>query len=79
MSTKSKSNNIKQKAALDSIIASFVCIIGGLLVGMVVLLALSIVYPSIPASEAVRGIQIVLAGPLSSGNVRSILFNFGFC
>ena len=77
MSTKSKSNNIKQKAALDSIIASFVCIIGGLLVGMVVLLALSIVYPSIPASEAVRGIQIVLAGPLSSGNVRSILFNFG--
>ena len=72
-----KIKNVKNIAALDSIIASLVCILGGLLVGTVVLLLLSIVYPSIPASEAIRGIQIVLAGPLSSGNVRSILFNLG--
>ncbi len=77
MSKQTKKKSIINLDALDSIIASFACIFGGLVVGAIVLVLLSIVYPSIPVSDSIRGIQIVLLGPLSSGNVRSILFNFG--
>ncbi len=77
MGVKSKSSNTKIKASLDSIIASLICILGGLLVGLIVLLILSLIYPNTPPSEAIRGIQMVLAGPLSSGNVKDILYNAG--
>lgn len=74
----------KKKETLDdllhtesakSIIASLVCILGGVLVGFVVLLLLALFTPSIPFSDAFRGLLIILGGPFASGsgNVALVL------
>lgn len=66
-----------RKPAVQSIVASLICILGGLLVGFLVLLFMAIFSKDISVSEAFRGILIVLSGPVAAGNPRDILFTCG--
>ncbi len=68
---------LTDNAALQSFIASVVCILGGILVGAIVLFVLALFNKDIPIGEAFRGILIVLGGPFSSGSSSDVLFNFG--
>ena len=70
-----KNKNKKSSAGLKSLSASLLCIFGGIFVGFVVLVLLSIFNPRIGFAEAVRGILIVLGGPFSGGG--NSLFQFG--
>lgn len=58
-----------------SVIASIICILGGVLVGFVVLFLIALLTPNIPFSDAFRGLFIILGGPFASGsgNVMMIL------
>ena len=60
-----------------SVIASLICILGGLVVGFIVLLALSIFDKDIPVFDAVSGFFTVLGGPFSAGSGRDVLFQTG--
>ena len=66
-----------KKPAIQSIIASLICIVGGLLVGFIVLLLMAAFSKDIPVSEAFKGILIVLSGPAAAGNAKDILFTCG--
>ena len=66
-----------RKPAVQSIVASLICIFGGLLVGFLVLLFMAIFSKDIPFSEAFKGILIVLSGPGAAGNPKDILFTCG--
>ena len=66
-----------RKPAVQSIVASVICIFGGLLVGFLVLLFMAIFSKDIPVSEAFKGILIVLSGPGAAGNPKDILFTCG--
>lgn len=70
-----KNKNKKSSAGLKSLSASLLCIFGGIFVGFVVLVLLSIFNPRIGFAEPVRGILIVLGGPFSGGG--NSLFQFG--
>ena len=70
-----KNKNKKSSAGLKSLSASLLCIFGGIFVGFVVLVLLSIFNPRIGFAEAVRGILVVLGGPFSGGG--NSLFQFG--
>ena len=70
-----KNKNKKSSEGLKSLSASLLCIFGGIFVGFVVLVLLSIFNPRIGFAEAVRGILIVLGGPFSGGG--NSLFQFG--
>lgn len=70
-----KNKNKKSFAGLKSLSASLLCIFGGIFVGFVVLVLLSVFNPRIGFAEAVRGILIVLGGPFSGGG--NSLFQFG--
>ena len=70
-----KNKNKKSSAGLKSLSASLLCIFGGIFVGFLVLVLLSIFNPRIGFAEAVRGILIVLGGPFSGGG--NSLFQFG--
>ena len=70
-----KNKNKKSSTGLKSLSASLLCIFGGIFVGFVVLVLLSIFNPRIGFAEAVRGILIVLGGPFSGGG--NSLFQFG--
>ena len=63
--------------AVQSVIASLICILGGLIVGFLVLLFMAIFSKDIPVSEAFKGIFIVLSGPMAAGNARDVLFTCG--
>ena len=70
-----KNKNKKSSEGLKSLSASLLCIFGGIFVGFVVLVLLSVFNPRIVFAEAVRGILIVLGGPFSGGG--NSLFQFG--
>ena len=70
-----KNKNKKSSAGLKSLSASLLCIFGGIFVGFIVLVLLSVFNPRIGFAEAVRGILIVLGGPFSGGG--NSLFQFG--
>ena len=70
-----KNKNKKSSERLKSLSASLLCIFGGIFVGFVVLVLLSVFNPRIGFAEAVRGILIVLGGPFSGGG--NSLFQFG--
>ena len=70
-----KNKNKKSSDGLKSLSASLLCIFGGIFVGFVVLVLLSVFNPRIGFAEAVRGILIVLGGPFSGGG--NSLFQFG--
>ena len=70
-----KNKNKKSSEGLKSLSASLLCIFGGIFVGFVVLVLLSVFNPRIGFAEAVGGILIVLGGPFSGGG--NSLFQFG--
>ena len=75
-----KNKNKKSSEGLKSLSASLLCIFGGIFVGFVVLVLLSVFNPRIGFAEAVRGILIVLGGPFSGGGnslfqLGNVLFN----
>ncbi|MDI6414391.1 ABC transporter permease [Solobacterium moorei] len=70
-----KNKNKKSSEGLKSLSASLLCIFGGIFVGFVVLVLLSVFNPRIGFAEAVRGILVVLGGPFSGGG--NSLFQFG--
>lgn len=70
-----KNKNKKSSEGLKSLSASLLCIFGGIFVGFVVLLLLSVFNPRIGFAEAVRGILIILGGPFSGGG--NSLFQLG--
>ncbi|MBQ9468904.1 MAG: ABC transporter permease [Clostridia bacterium] len=65
-----------KRAGTRSVIASLLCILGGLLVGFIVLAALAAFAEDIPFSDAITGILTVLEGPFSGGS-GNILFQLG--
>ena len=64
-----------KKDGTRSLIASILCILGGIFVGFVVLLLLAIFTKDIPIGQAFQGLGIVLSGPFSSG--RNAMFQLG--
>ena len=70
-----KNKNKKSSEGLKSLSASLLCIFGGIFVGFVVLVLLSVFDPHIGFAEAVRGILIILGGPFSGGG--NSLFQLG--
>lgn len=75
--TKKAKSSFLQNEGVKSVIASLLCILGGLLIGAIVLILLAAFSEDIPLRDAFRGIRIVLGGPFSSGNLSSTLFNLG--
>lgn len=69
--------DLRNNAAVQSILASLLCIIGGILVGALVLLILALTSKKVPDSDALKGFRIILLGPLSSRSTKSLLFNLG--
>ena len=65
------------KEGIRSVIASLICILGGLIVGFIVLVCLAMFNEDIPFSQAVSGIFTVLSGPFSAGSFHDALFQFG--
>ena len=70
-------SSLLKKEGVRSVIASVVCVLGGILVGFIVLLLLSIFAENVSVGEAFSGIAIVLGGPFSGGSGRDILFQLG--
>jgi len=66
-----------RKGGVSSVIASLICILGGLLVGFIVLLLLALFAKDISFSESVKGIVTVLGGPFSAGSKDNVLFQLG--
>lgn len=65
------------KDGTRSVIASVICILGGILVGFVVLLLLAVFVEDISFSDAFVGLVNILGGPFSSGSFSSSLFQLG--
>ena len=66
-----------RSGGVGSVIASLICILGGLLVGFLVLILLAVFTKDISFSEAFKGIVTVLGGPFSGGSKDNVLFQFG--
>ena len=70
-------DSLFSKGGVCSVAASLICIAGGLLVGLIVLILLAAFNSEIPISDAFKGLGIILSGPFASGSGRDILFNLG--
>ncbi|MBR5366904.1 MAG: ABC transporter permease [Clostridia bacterium] len=68
---------VLKNASARSILAALICILGGLVVGFLVLLLLTVFAEDISVAEAFSGIVIVLGGPFSGGSAQDILFQMG--
>ena len=66
-----------QKQGVRSVIASLICILGGLVVGLIVLVVLAVFNENIPVGEAFRGVLKLISGPFSAGNLNDALFQAG--
>ncbi len=66
-----------KKPGVSSVIASLVSILGGLVVGFIVLLLISIFNKDMTVSDSLKGIVTVLGGPFSAGNSKDVLFQLG--
>ncbi|MBO4367060.1 MAG: ABC transporter permease [Clostridia bacterium] len=66
-----------QKQGVHSVIASLICILGGLVVGLIVLVVLAVFNENIPVGEAFRGVLKLISGPFSAGNLNDALFQAG--
>lgn len=69
--------NILAHPAVRSILASLICILGGLIVGLIVLIIMSLTSEDISVGEAFEGLIIVLSGPFAAGNGKDVLFQLG--
>ena len=60
------------KEGVRSVIASLICILGGLIVGFLVLVFLTMFNKDIPFAQAAKGIITVLSGPFAAGNAKML-------
>lgn len=74
---KEKFSAFMKKEGVRSVIASLICIAGGLLIGFIVLFFLALFSENISISEAFTGITVLLGGPFSAGSVNDSLFQIG--
>ncbi|MBQ7475527.1 MAG: ABC transporter permease [Clostridia bacterium] len=74
---KKEKKGLLASEGIRSVIASLICILGGLVVGFVVLVLLAAFNENISFSEAFTGILTVLGGPFSAGSPHDVLFQFG--
>lgn len=74
---KSGLSNLLAKPGAQSVIASLICILGGLLVEFIVLALLALFDKDIPFYDAISGFFTVLGGPFSAGNGKDVLFQMG--
>ncbi len=74
---KTKFKDLFKTDGFKSIVASIICILGGILVGAIVLVLLAAFSEDIPLYDAFSGLLIILGGPFASGSARDILFNLG--
>ncbi len=65
------------KEGVRSVIASLICILGGLIVGFIVLVVLAVFNENISFAEAFKGIVTVLGGPFSAGSFHDAMFQLG--
>ena len=77
LSGKQKFSAFMKKDGVRSVIASLICIAGGLLVGFIVLFFLALFSKDISVSEAFTGITVLLGGPFSGGSFKDVLFQMG--
>lgn len=81
MKIKTNSENGKisfwKKEGVSSVISSLICILGGLVVGFIVLLLISLFNKDMSVSDSLKGIVTVLGGPFSAGNSKNMLFQIG--
>ena len=66
-----------KKKGTQSVAASLICILGGLVVGFIVLVLLAAFDDDIPFIDAISGFFTVLGGPLSAGSGKGVLFQVG--
>ena len=70
-------SKLRQKAGFKSVASSILCIIAGLLIGLVVMIILSFVNERTSVGDAFYGLSILLGGPFSSGSSAYIVTNLG--
>ena len=70
-------SKLRQKAGFKSVTSSILCIIAGLLIGLVVMIILSFVNERTSVGDAFYGLSILLGGPFSSGSSAYIVTNLG--
>ncbi len=66
-----------QKKGTQSVIASLICIAGGLAVGLLLLILLALFNGDIPFYDAISGFFTVIGGPFFAGSGKGILFQIG--
>lgn len=66
-----------KKPGTKSIISSVLCILAGVVVGFIVMLIIAAASPDISATDAFKGLGIILGGPFSSGTAKYVNMNFG--
>ncbi|MBR5339354.1 MAG: ABC transporter permease [Lachnospiraceae bacterium] len=70
-------SKLRQKAGFKSVASSILCIVAGLLIGLVVMIILSFVNERTSIGDAFYGLSILLGGPFSSGSAAYIVTNLG--
>ena len=70
-------SKLVKKAGFKSVVSSVLCIIAGLLVGLVVMIILALVSEQTTVGNAFYGLTIILGGPFSSGTGAYINTNLG--
>lgn len=66
-----------EKEGVKSVASSIICIIGGLLVGLIVMIILSFFIEGGKVSDAFKGLGILLQGPFSAGSSNYVLSSVG--
>ena len=81
MKNASASSNEKtsfwKKSGVTSVIASLICILGGLVVGFIVLLIISLFNSDMSVGDSFKGILTVLGGPFSAKTSSDVMFQMG--
>ncbi|MBR6976803.1 MAG: ABC transporter permease [Lachnospiraceae bacterium] len=70
-------SKLVKKAGFKSVVSSILCIVAGLLIGLVVMIILSIINERTTVGDAFYGLTILLGGPFSSGTSAYIRSNLG--
>ncbi len=66
-----------KKDGTRSVISSLICILGGIFVGFIVMIILSLANPMLDFADAFQGLGIIFGGPFASGSAKYIVTNLG--
>ncbi len=72
-----QTNSFFREPGVAEVISSLICILGGLFVGFIVLLLISLFNKDLTIFDSVKGIFTVLKGPFGAGNFKDVLFQIG--